>query len=111
MVIVAGEDIFNKKKESIQKFWQAIEKVTICKSNPEEGLQILLDNENADSALNKEVETESLEILLPLMEDENVPFGYQDEESWQEVADWLFEMGVIKTKVDPQEIVQNIVSK
>lgn len=112
LVIVAGEDIFNKKKESIQKFWQAIEKGhAFVKSNPEEGLQILLDNENADSALNKEVETESLEILLPLMEDENVPFGYQDEESWQEVADWLFEMGVIKTKVDPQEIVQNIVSK
>lgn len=112
LVIIAGEDTFKKKKESIKKFWQAIEKGhAFVKANPEVGLQILLDNENADSALNKEVKTESLEILLPLMEDEDVPFGYQEVESWQKVADWLYEMGVIDTKVDPQDIVHNIVSK
>jgi putative hydroxymethylpyrimidine transport system substrate-binding protein len=112
LVIVAGEDTFNKKEESIKKFWQAIEKGhEFVKSNPEEGLQVLLANENDDSALDKEVETESLEILLPLMEDEGVPFGYQEEESWQETADWLYEMGVIEKQVDPKDIVQNIVLK
>ena len=63
------------------------------KNNPEEGLQVLLDHENDSFPLDKEVETESLATLLPLMEDASVPFGFQDEEKWKEVADWLYETG------------------
>ncbi|MCH7323890.1 ABC transporter substrate-binding protein [Solibacillus sp. MA9] len=112
LVIVAGEKTFNKKKASIEKFWQAVTKgQQFVKEDPEAGLQILLANENADSTLDAEVEKESLKILLPLMEDEGVPFGYQEEESWQNVANWLYEAGVIDTKVEPQQFVQNIVSK
>ncbi|WP_274308710.1 ABC transporter substrate-binding protein [Solibacillus daqui] len=112
LVIVAGEKTFNKKKASIEKFWQAVTKgQQFVKENPEAGLQILLANENADSSLDAEVEKESLKILLPLMEDKGVPFGYQEEESWQNVANWLYEAGVIDTKVEPQQFVQNIVSK
>lgn len=112
LVIVAGEDTFEKKKASIEKFWQAVTKgQQFVKEDPEVGLQILLDNENADSTLDAEVEKASLEILLPLMEEQGVPFGFQDEESWKNVADWLYEAGVIDTKVDPQQFVQNIVSK
>lgn len=112
LVIVAGEATFNKKKASIEKFWQAVTKgQQFVKENPEEGLQILLDNENKDSALDPVVEKESLKILLPLMEDAGVPFGYQEISKWQEVADWLLKTGVIKDPVDPTPIVQNIVSK
>ncbi|MGN7478917.1 ABC transporter substrate-binding protein [Solibacillus silvestris] len=112
LVIVTGENTFNKKKDSIEKFWQAVTKgQQFVKENPDAGLQILLANENADSTLNAEVEKESLKILLPLMEDEGVSFGYQDEESWQNVANWLYEAGVISTEVEPQQFVQNIVPK
>ena len=45
------------------------------------------------------------------MEDEGVPFGYQEEEKWKNVADWLYETGVIKEKIDPNEAFENIVSK
>ncbi|WP_332650540.1 ABC transporter substrate-binding protein [Lysinibacillus sp. 54212] len=112
LVIVTGEDTLDKKKASIENFWKAVTKgQEFVKENPEEGLQILLANENGDSALDKEVETESLKILLPLMEDEGVPFGHQEEESWKKVADWLYEAGVIETKVDPEQFVQNVVSE
>lgn len=112
LVVVAGEKTFNKKKASMEKFWKAVTKgQQFVKENREESLQILLANENTDSALNIEVETESLNILLPMMEDEGTPFGYQEEESWREVADWLYEVGVIETNVDPQQFIKNIVSK
>lgn len=112
LVVVAGEETFNEKKASIEKFWQAVTKgQQFVKEDPEAGLQILLANENADSTLDPEVEAESLKILLPLMEDEGVPFGYQEVASWQSVADWLHEAGVIDAKVDPQQFVENIVSK
>ncbi len=56
------------------------------KENPEEGLQVLLDHENDSFPLDKEIELEGLAILLPLMEHPDLPFGFQEEESWQDVS-------------------------
>lgn len=109
LVLVTGEETYEEKKPTIEKFWNALTKgQKFVKENPEEGLQILLDHENDSFPLDKEVETKSLEILLPLMEEEGVSFGYQDIEKWQKVADWLHEMGVIEQPVDPNEFVKNI---
>lgn len=112
LVIVSGEDTFEAKKDEITKFWNAVTKgQQFVKENPEEGLRILLDNENEDATLNEAVEKESLEILLPLMEEEGVPFGYQEVAHWQTTADWLYKTGIIEKQVDPNTFVKNIVSK
>ncbi|MFJ8237586.1 ABC transporter substrate-binding protein [Ureibacillus sp. NPDC094379] len=112
LVIVSGEDTFDEKKEQITKFWNAVTKgQQFVKENPEEGLQILLDNENEDSALNETVEKESLEILLPLMEEEGIPFGFQEVAHWQTTADWLYKTGIIEEQVDPNTFVKNIISE
>ena len=112
LVLVTGEKTLAKKKDSIEKFWSAVAKgQEDVKNNPEEGLQVLLDHENDSFPLDKKVETESLATLLPLMEDASVPFGYQEEEKWKEVADWLYETGVIKEKINPNDAFENIVSK
>lgn len=112
LVIVAGEETFNEKQEAITKFWNAVSKgQQFVKDHPEEGLQVLLEHENGDFPLNEEVEKESLAILLPVMEDEGVPFGYQELESWQATADWLYETGIIEEQIDPAIFVENIVSK
>ncbi|MEH7344960.1 ABC transporter substrate-binding protein [Bacillus sp. JJ1532] len=112
LIIVTGEKTLSKKKESIEKFWHAITKGhEDVKADPDAGLQVLLDHENDSFPLDKEVEKESLQVLLPLMEDKDVPFGYQAEASWQNVADWLYKSKVIKEPVDPKEAFENIVSK
>lgn len=112
LVLATGEKTLAKKKGSIEKFWRAVTKgQEDVKKNPEEGLQVLLDHENESFPLDKEVESKSLETLLPLMEDSSVPFGFQEEEKWKDVANWLYETGVIKEKVNPNEAFENIVSK
>lgn len=112
LIIVTGEKTLEKKKASFEKFWRAVTKGhETLKEDPDAGLQILLDHENESFPLDKEIEKENLQVLLPLMEDENAPFGYQDEAAWQEVADWLYESKVIKEPIDPKEAFENIVSK
>lgn len=112
LIIVTGEKTLEKKKASFEKFWRAVTKGhETVKEDPDAGLQVLLDHENDSFPLDKEVEKESLQVLLPLMEDEHAPFGYQDEAVWQEVADWLYESKVIKEPIDPKEAFKNIVSK
>ncbi|QED47817.1 ABC transporter substrate-binding protein [Cytobacillus dafuensis] len=112
LVLVTGEKTLAKKKESFEKFWRAVTKGhETVKKDPAAGLQILLDHENESFPLDKEVEEESLQVLLPLMEDPKIPFGYQEEAVWQDVADWLYDSKVIQEKVDPKDAFINIVSK
>ena len=69
--------------------------MNIQASNPDEALQILLNHQDqANFPLEESVETKSLDILLPKMESED-GFGSQTEQSWQDVAHWLKENGMI----------------
>ncbi|MDQ0157479.1 ABC transporter substrate-binding protein [Robertmurraya andreesenii] len=109
LILVTGEETLKKKESSIKKFWRALSKAQAdVKQDPASGLKVLLDHENGNFPLDKKVEQESLDILLPLMEDKSLPFGYQEEKVWQDVADWLFETNVMKEKVDPAQAFINI---
>lgn len=112
LILVTGEETLTKKKPLFEKFWRALAKGhEAVKENPEMGLQVLLEHENESFPLDKEIETQSLEVLLPLMDAENIPFGYQEEESWEAVIDWLVERKVIQEKLDTKEVFENIMSK
>lgn len=112
LIIVTGEKTLEKKKAAFEKFWRAVTKgQEAVKEDPDAGLQVLLDHENDSFPLDAEVEKKSLQVLLPLMEDENIPFGYQEKAVWQDVADWLYEAKIIEKETDPTEAYQNIVSK
>ncbi|MFE8694853.1 ABC transporter substrate-binding protein [Cytobacillus sp. FJAT-53684] len=112
LVVVTGEKTLAKKRTSFEKFWRALTKAQEdVTKDPDAGLKILLDHENDSFPLDKDVETESLQVLLPLMEEANIPFGYQKEEAWNEVANWLYESNVMKEKVNPKDAFVNIISK
>lgn len=112
LVIVTGQNTLNHKRDDIERFWKAVTKgQEIVKQSPKESLQVLLDHENDSFPLDKDVETKSLEILLPLMEDDGVPFGYQEKESWEQAEKWLYKKDVIKSHVKPEEIMENIIAK
>ncbi|WP_146551419.1 ABC transporter substrate-binding protein [Rummeliibacillus sp. SL167] len=112
LVLVTGQKTFHQKKDAIKRFWKAVAKgQEEVKKNPKESLQILLDHENDSFPLDKDVETKSLEILLPRMEDDGLPFGYQEKKSWGKTENWLFKKGVIKNHVNINDVMDNIVSK
>lgn len=71
--------------------------------HPEEALNILLAHENETSPLDPEIETKSLAILLPLMNEEGQPFGRQEMESWENVRAWLVEKALIPESVKAED--------
>lgn len=112
LILVTGEDTLNEREEAFKKFWNAVRKAhDEVKKDPEAGLQVLLDHENDSFPLDEAIELESLQILLPLMEDTTLPFGYQEEEMWENVVKWLYDSEIIAEKITPNDIVKNIVSK
>ncbi|GGE67602.1 ABC transporter substrate-binding protein [Priestia taiwanensis] len=110
MVFVAGNKTIKEDKAKLQKFFRAAQKgMDYMKSNPEDALQILLDNQQKDSfPLTKEVEKESMDILLPLMDSEEEAFLSQTKEVWDMKANWLKDNGLIKEVPNAEDVFVNI---
>ncbi len=110
IVLVTSDDTWEKDQEAIQAFWKAAKKgYEFMKENPDEALAILLNNQDkASFPLVEEVEKESLDILLPRMEEEGAGFGSQDEEIFKETANWLKEFGFIKEVPKASDVIVNI---
>lgn len=111
LVLLAGKEAVDNNPEKIQKFLRACQKAFAdMKANPDESLQILLDNQNAENfPLSKAVEEQSLDILLPVMETADAPFLHQETSVWQQNADWLYDRGVLSEKTDVSSLVVNLV--
>ena len=112
LVFLAGQDMVENNPEKLQKFLRAAQKgFDFMQENPEEALQILLDNQNAENfPLSPTVEQASMDVLLPLMAQEGVPFMTQDISVWQENADWLYEMGLLSEQADVSFMVVDVLA-
>ncbi|KXL54067.1 putative thiamine biosynthesis protein [Anaerotignum neopropionicum] len=111
LVLLAGKNAVENNPEKIQKFLRACQKsYADMKANPDESLQVLLDNQNEENfPLSKTVEQKSMEILLPVMETADAPFLHQEVSVWQENADWLYDRGILSEKTDVSNLIVNLV--
>lgn len=112
LIFVAGDETISEKPETLKKFLRAVKKgQEEVVANPEDGLQILLDHQNQDSALDPEVEQQSLDILLPLMGSDARPFGWQNAEQFQEVIDWMEQAGIITESFDAETVFIDLLNE
>jgi putative hydroxymethylpyrimidine transport system substrate-binding protein len=108
LVLVASEKGLKEKPDVFKKFLEAAAKgQKFVQENPEEGLSILLNHEDKTSPLEKDIETKSLEILLPLMDAGDNQISYQDKETWEKITQWLHENKVIQKEINPEEAFIN----
>lgn len=110
-ILLANDNMIKNDPETLKKFLCASAKgFADMKSDPEGSLKILLDNQNAENfPLSETVERQSISVLLPLMDSEKEPFLSQNIEVWQNNIDWLYEQGLIKTKIDAADMFAELV--
>ncbi|SFC72392.1 putative hydroxymethylpyrimidine transport system substrate-binding protein [Bacillus sp. OV322] len=109
LVLVASDKGLKERTGVYKKFMSAINKgQEFVQKNPDKGLSILLKHEEKTSPLEKDIETKSLNILLPLMDAKKRPFGYQEPSSWDRVAKWLHDSKVIKSNIKASDAFKNI---
>lgn len=109
LVLVASEQGLKQKEDLFRKFIAAMtEGQEFVQQNKEQALEILFDHENETAPLDREIETKSLDILLPLMDAGEQPFGYQEASSWSEVRDWLAENGLLSEEIEAADAFVNL---
>lgn len=109
-IFLAGDTMIEQEPEVLAGFLRACEKgFADFKSNTDKVLQVLLDNQDASNfPLDPDVEKQSCDTLLPLMETADAAFLSQTEQCWQENIDWMFDEGLISDKPDVSEVMATI---
>ncbi len=109
-LFVANDDLIKERKDVYVRFLRAANRgFEDMLNKPEESLDILLSKQEADQfPLSRNVETQSMNILLPIMKEEGVPFLHQDAKVWQENIDWLYDHKIINKKIDANEMFINL---
>lgn len=109
LVLVASQQGLQSSKEDFKKFMTAAAKgQQFVKDHPEEALSLLLKHEDQTSPLDPDIEKKSLEILLPLMDAGQQPFGYQDPASWTKVEEWLKSNKLLPSGISGAEAFVNL---
>lgn len=109
-VFLANDEMIENDSETLAAFLRGCEKgFNDMKTNPEEALDILLNNQDeANFPLSKTVETKSMETLLPVMETADAKFLTQSDEVWQENIDWMLNEELIDKAVSVDDVRVNI---
>lgn len=109
-VFLANDETISQDSDMLAAFLRASEKgFADMLADPEEALEILLANQSAENfPLSKEVESQSMTVLLPLMENSDATFLSQTDECWQENIDWLLSQGLIDREITVNELRVNL---
>ena len=109
-VFVTNDDMIENDSAALEGFLRACAKgFADMQADPEEALRILLDNQNEENfPLSETVERQSMETLLPMMETADARFLSQTEECWQKNIDWLYDSGLIQTRVEPAQVMAEL---
>lgn len=110
LVLATSDDTLGKKQQAVEGFLRAIGKgQDYVKNNKEKALDLLLSKQASEFPLEEDIETKSLDTLIPLMDAGEKPFGYQTVDSWQKLIDWMKKEKLITTDVKAEEIMRDLV--
>ncbi|NMF07565.1 ABC transporter substrate-binding protein [Clostridium beijerinckii] len=107
LTFVASDDAIKNNNDTIQAFLGAAKKgFEYTQKNPDKALDLILKAQNESFPLDEETEKKSLEILLPLMENESGKFLSQDKENWNNNIKWLKDKNLLQADVDSKDVFQ-----
>ena len=107
LAFVASDDAIKNNNDTIQAFLGAAKKgFEYTQKNPDKALDLILKAQNESFPLDEDTEKKSLEILLPLMENESGKFLSQDKENWNNNIKWLKDKNLLQADVDGKDVFQ-----
>ncbi len=110
IVMATSDQTLAQKQAALAGFFRAAAKgYQYVIGHKEAALRSLLANQSAEFPLDEEIERKSLDILIPLMQVDNEPFGSQKEDQWKQFAAWMKQENVIESEPKIEEFMKNLV--
>lgn len=104
-VLSTSEKMIEEKPETVRKFVAAVSKgYEFSIENPEEAAEILLE---AVPELDADLVKESQKWLSTKYQDDAPRWGEQKLEVWENYANWMYEHGLLETKLEAEKAFTN----
>ncbi len=109
-IFLANDNAIANDSETLCAFLRASARgFEDMKADPEGALAILLANQNEENfPLDPSVESQSMDVLLPLMETAQAKFLSQSDECWKENIEWMRKEGLIDGDVALDDVRVNL---
>ena len=101
LVLVTNQDLVDTKQDVVERFLRATARgFDDAIVDPESAVDVLVDT---NPEVDKILEVQGIKLLAPLWTSKGQPFGSQSQERWEELAQWMKNVGLLKDEVDVSE--------
>ena len=101
LVLVTSEKTVRDRPEMVEKFVKAFSKgYERALLDPQGSIDTLL-RMNPDAEIDESVDRAGVELIVPLWQSENQPFGSLVPERWTSFSDWMKSKGLIDESLEP----------
>ena len=104
LILITNKSFLQENKSDVEKVVNSFKKgYEFSIKNPQESITSLISIAGAE-IVEEDVERAGVELLIPMWQSNNLPFGHQDISKWEETYEWMYQNNFLEKEL----IIENL---
>ena len=104
LILITNQSFLEENKSDVEKVVNSFKKgYEFSIRNPQESITSLI-NIVGKEIVEEDVERAGVELLIPMWQSNNLPFGHQDISKWEETYEWMYQNNFLEKEL----IIENL---
>ncbi|MED5283290.1 MAG: ABC transporter substrate-binding protein [Chloroflexota bacterium] len=104
LILITNKSFLEENKSDVEKAVNSLKKgYEFSIKNPQESITSLISIAGAE-IVEEDVERAGVELLIPMWQSNNLPFGHQDISKWEETYEWMYQNNFLEKEL----IIENL---
>ncbi|MEC7920507.1 MAG: ABC transporter substrate-binding protein [Chloroflexota bacterium] len=104
LILITNKSFLEENKSDVEKVVNSLKKgYEFSIKNPQESITSLISIVG-EEIVEEDVERAGVELLIPMWQSNNLPFGHQDISKWEETYEWMYQNNFLEKEL----IIENL---
>ena len=104
LILITNKSFLEENKSDVKKVVNSFKKgYEFSIKNPQESITSLISIAG-EEIVEEDVERAGVELLIPMWQSNNIPFGHQDISKWEETYEWMYQNNFLEKEL----IIENL---
>ena len=104
LILITNKSFLEENKSEVEKVVNSFKKgYEFSIKNPQESITSLISIAG-EEIVEEDVERAGVELLIPMWQSNNLPFGHQDISKWEETYEWMYQNNFLEKEL----IIENL---
>ena len=104
LILITNKSFLEENKSDVEKVVNSFKKgYEFSIKNPQESITSLISIAG-EEIVEEDVEMAGVELLIPMWQSNNLPFGHQDISKWEETYEWMYQNNFLEKEL----IIENL---